>query len=226
MALARSMLVVLILWTILGSVQQYSRSALGVFGFMIATTTPGSTIRSSHRFVIPQQQRRLMMSSAPSDSASLDDESDDFSEQGYTATATDDSFSTTTSTPTTTEGIVSKLFDLLPTNGLDQPPDDEMRSTMNELMVQLEKTMTTTSGGFTSSPLLNGVWELRYVGGYTTPTQNNPFRLSPTRQLALFLYDGGYSPGVRFVFICSSFLDAGWSILFAQTYCDPFISFP
>lgn len=42
------------------------------------------------------------------------------------------------------------------------------------------------------SPLLNGVWELRYAAGYA-----NEWALqSPTRQLELFLYSGGYSPGL------------------------------
>lgn len=42
------------------------------------------------------------------------------------------------------------------------------------------------------SPLLNGVWELRYSGGYSSDWA----LASPTRQLALFLYSGGYSPGL------------------------------
>jgi hypothetical protein len=42
------------------------------------------------------------------------------------------------------------------------------------------------------SPLLNGVWELNYAGLYSSKGS----LLSPTRQLALFLYSGGYSPGL------------------------------
>ncbi len=41
------------------------------------------------------------------------------------------------------------------------------------------------------SPLINGVWTLRYAGGYSEPKIP-----SPTRDLALFLYSGGYSPGL------------------------------
>ena len=44
----------------------------------------------------------------------------------------------------------------------------------------------------TSSPLLNGVWSLRYSGGYD---DDWAFQ-SPTRQIALFAYSGGYSPGL------------------------------
>lgn len=42
------------------------------------------------------------------------------------------------------------------------------------------------------SPLLNGVWSLKYAGGYDSEWALN----SPTRQIALFLYSGGYSPGL------------------------------
>merc|ERR1712174_131269 len=42
------------------------------------------------------------------------------------------------------------------------------------------------------SPLFNGVWTLRYSGGY----ESNFALPSPTRQAALFLYSGGYSPGL------------------------------
>merc|ERR1712228_886400 len=42
------------------------------------------------------------------------------------------------------------------------------------------------------SPLLNGVWELQYAGLYTSKGS----LVSPTRQAALFLYSGGYSPGL------------------------------
>lgn len=40
------------------------------------------------------------------------------------------------------------------------------------------------------SPLLNGVWELHYAAGYEADWALP----SRTRQLALILYSGGYSP--------------------------------
>jgi hypothetical protein len=180
-----------------------------VHGFTITTTRTRTAGTSLLR----------RMSSAPSDSASLDDESDDFREQGYTAAAAtstttwneddenneNDAARVTSNLPTTTAGMISKLFELLPNPSFirNLEKDETTRSTMNELIVKLEKRMSTsptTSTGtssslsWTTSPLLNGVWELRYVGGYTPKA---PFNISPTRQLALFLYSGGYSPGVR-----------------------------
>ena len=66
----------------------------------------------------------------------------------------------------------------------------EQRSAINEALYKLEALNPTDSPA--ASPLLNGVWELRYCGGYT-----DEWALpSPTRQAALFLYDGGYSPGM------------------------------
>ena len=42
-----------------------------------------------------------------------------------------------------------------------------------------------------TSPLLNGVWNLKVVGSYGSSKIT-----SPTREIALFLYSGGYSPAV------------------------------
>ena len=66
----------------------------------------------------------------------------------------------------------------------------ETRSKINEALLKLESMNPTAQP--TSSPLLNGVWKLRYAGGYsdewTLP--------SPTRDIALLLYAGGYGPGL------------------------------
>lgn len=66
----------------------------------------------------------------------------------------------------------------------------DTRSKINEALLKLESMNPTSQP--TQSPLLNGVWKLRYAGGYsdewTLP--------SPTRDIALFLYAGGYSPGL------------------------------
>lgn len=199
---------------------EHSHSYVMVSGWTTFTTTTHShnrrfrppTPNNNNNNDGPQKQQSSMilyMSSAPSDSASLDDESADFSEQGYTATSTltdmddddDDSFrsstTTTTNIPTTTTGMIAKLLEMLPTRRLvsntNLDTDEETRSIMNEMIVRLEKMSPTPQPKWTTSPLLNGVWELRYVGGYTPKT---PFNISPTRQLALFLYSGGYSPGV------------------------------
>jgi hypothetical protein len=90
--------------------------------------------------------------------------------------------------PTTEEAFVSTVIDLLPST-LGEV-DSDTRSAINEALYSLEALNPTVNP--TMSPLLNGVWELRYVGGYTSDWALP----SPTRQLALFLYSGGYSPGV------------------------------
>merc|ERR1712154_327131 len=82
------------------------------------------------------------------------------------------------------------------TNVMGMMPDSlgdvstETRATINEALYKLEASNPTPKP--TMSPLLNGVWELKYAGGYSSDWA----LASPTRQLALFLYSGGYSPGV------------------------------
>eukprot|EP00590_Aulacoseira_subarctica_P001422 CAMPEP_0172414706 /NCGR_PEP_ID=MMETSP1064-20121228/1344_1 /TAXON_ID=202472 /ORGANISM="Aulacoseira subarctica , Strain CCAP 1002/5" /LENGTH=308 /DNA_ID=CAMNT_0013151501 /DNA_START=41 /DNA_END=967 /DNA_ORIENTATION=+ len=66
----------------------------------------------------------------------------------------------------------------------------DARAKINEALLNLEAMNPTKNP--TSSPLINGVWSLRYAAGYS-PEWALP---SPTRDLALFLYSGGYSPGL------------------------------
>ena len=115
-------------------------------------------------------------SSAPSDSAALDD-AEDYS--GYGASTVRERFS-----PPPT----SDLLNLLAQRPL--VAEEPERARINELIVQLEQARSNQRS--TSSPLFNGVWELKYVGGYSM----DGAIASPTRQIALFLYSGGYSPGV------------------------------
>lgn len=88
--------------------------------------------------------------------------------------------------PSTEEVLVSNVMDLMPDALADV--SSEARSAINEAIYKLEATNPTSDP--TLSPLLNGVWQLRYAGGY------EPGVPSPTRQLALFVYSGGYSPGI------------------------------
>jgi hypothetical protein len=60
------------------------------------------------------------------------------------------------------------------------------RAVINEVILKLEALNPTVDPAL--SPLLNGEWELRYSGGYSSEGALQ----SPTRQLALFLYSGGY----------------------------------
>merc|ERR1711923_398309 len=60
----------------------------------------------------------------------------------------------------------------------------------NEALISIES--LNPSDNPTMSSMFNGVWTLRYSGGY----DSNWALPSPTRQAALFLYSGGYSPGL------------------------------
>jgi len=90
--------------------------------------------------------------------------------------------------PTASEAMVTNVLDLMP-NTLGEV-SESTRATINEVLLKLESMNPTKEP--TLSPLLNGVWELRYAAGYSSENTLP----SPTRQLALFLYSGGYSPGL------------------------------
>lgn len=89
---------------------------------------------------------------------------------------------------TPSDDIITSILDDLPMDSLSVTK--ETRASINEALLKLE-CMNPTSDP-TSSSLLNGVWSLKYAGGY-----DDEWALSsPTRQIALFLYSGGYSPGI------------------------------
>jgi len=91
--------------------------------------------------------------------------------------------------PTESEVLVTSVLDLIPTT-VGLAPSEEKRAEINEVLLKLEALNPTPQPAM--SPLLNGVWELNYAGLYSSKGS----LLSPTRQLALFLYSGGYSPGL------------------------------
>jgi len=91
--------------------------------------------------------------------------------------------------PTEVEGVVTSVLDELPSD-ISFEVNSETRAKINEAVLKLEALTPTENP--TSSPLLNGVWSLKYAGGYSSEWALP----SPTRQLALFLYSGGYSPGL------------------------------
>ena len=98
--------------------------------------------------------------------------------------------------PSREEQLVSNVIDLMPPKLVGVGSiSHESRNAINEAIFKLESVNPTPEP--TLSPLLNGVWELKYWGGYddkwTLP--------SPTRQLALFVYSGGYSPGIFALFL-------------------------
>lgn len=91
-------------------------------------------------------------------------------------------------TPTETETLALNLMDDLPSTLGDV--DSDIRTSINEKLIKLEMLNPTENPAMSS--VLNGVWTLKYSGGYTSEGALS----SPTRQLALFLYSGGYSPGI------------------------------
>jgi len=97
--------------------------------------------------------------------------------------------------PTNDEALVLNVLDLIPKDHragfATSAITEETRTAINEALYKLEALHTRTSDPAVS-PLLNGVWQLRYVGGYASQWALP----APTRQLALFLYSGGYSPGI------------------------------
>lgn len=65
--------------------------------------------------------------------------------------------------PSAAEALVTNVLDLIP-DTLGEV-SESTRATINEVLLKLEALNPTTKP--TMSPLLNGVWELRYAGGYT-----------------------------------------------------------
>lgn len=92
-------------------------------------------------------------------------------------------------TPSESEEIVMSILDDLPAS-LSGDVDNDIRTRINEELIKLEALNPTESPAM--SNLLNGIWTLRYSGGYASDWALP----SPTRQIALFLYSGGYSPGL------------------------------
>lgn len=91
---------------------------------------------------------------------------------------------------TETETVVSSIMDYLPSSLASSGSiTAQDRASINEAILRLEALNPTEDPVY--SPLINGVWTLRYAGGYSEPKIP-----SPTRDLALFLYAGGYSPGL------------------------------
>ena len=102
--------------------------------------------------------------------------------------------------PTPEEAVVNSIMDLIPSSLGDV--SEEKRSAINEALLKLEGMNPTKEP--TLSSLLNGVWELRYVGGYSLDGAVP----SPTRQIALFVYSGGYSPGIFALTLAKKFPSA------------------
>jgi len=149
---------------------------------------PQQRYASSSISISASSTARLFLSSAPSDSATEEDEYEGYGSSSSSSRAAVADVEAEAYDGSPGEALVNNILDLMPSQFTTVSP--EQRSAINEALYKLEALNPTDAPA--TSPLLNGVWSLRYCGGYT-PEFALP---SPTRQLALFLYDGGYSPGV------------------------------
>ena len=66
--------------------------------------------------------------------------------------------------PTDNEAMVTNVLDLMP-SALGEVSESD-RAKINEVLLKLESLNPTENPA--TSPLLNGVWELRYAAGYTS----------------------------------------------------------
>lgn len=100
-----------------------------------------------------------LWSSAPSDSAS---DEPDFAEFGYGSSSssalTEEEVSASVS-----EALVNKVLKTLPSDFSEVSTTTQ--ASINEILFTLEALNPTKSPAL--SPMVNGVWELRYSGGYT-----------------------------------------------------------
>jgi len=160
-------------------------TAISAFSVQPATSAPrvsaGAT-SSTARFMSDPD----FDDSFPSDSS----EDPHFTVEESPTTAEDDTIDVENKPSTASESVVSSIMDYLPsTLGSSGEISSEDRAAINEAILRLEALNPTEDPMYSSS--INGVWTLRYAGGYSE--SKIP---SPTRDLALFLYSGGYSPGL------------------------------
>ena len=88
------------------------------------------------------------------------------------------------------KSVKTQLMDLLTQGtGLKGAADTRNREQVNEIVLMLERMNPTASPA--ESDLLNGDWDMLYTGGYA-----QGFIDSPTRELALLVYTGGFRPGL------------------------------
>eukprot|EP00529_Nitzschia_sp_RCC80_P029750 CAMPEP_0113444704 /NCGR_PEP_ID=MMETSP0014_2-20120614/2805_1 /TAXON_ID=2857 /ORGANISM="Nitzschia sp." /LENGTH=308 /DNA_ID=CAMNT_0000335727 /DNA_START=149 /DNA_END=1075 /DNA_ORIENTATION=- /assembly_acc=CAM_ASM_000159 len=156
---------------------------VGVDGFAIPPAVSSSCQRQSSL----SAPWRLNLSDQPSDTSSdpyyeqMGDETDD----DVVVTVDSEDF-----VPSDNDVLVTSILDLIPVSLASSTMSDEKRAEINEAILKLEALNPTPQPAY--SPLLNGIWELKYAGNYATQGAV----MSPTRQIALFVYSGGYSPAM------------------------------
>jgi hypothetical protein len=150
----------------------------------------------SHGFSVASRSA-MVRSISPSTAIFMSDMSDEFPSDSSTEDIVD--VEAESMMPTVSEGIVNSILDDLPYDGKPVTVvSKETRAKINEAVLKLEAMNPTENPA--SSKLLNGIWTLRYAGGY----EDEWAMPSPTRQIALFLYSGGYSPGIFALSLASS----------------------
>jgi hypothetical protein len=160
-------------------------------GVTVSAFAPTRLVAAPRVHAIPSISSSVIiqrMSETDYDDSSPSDSSDDSSftvQKSDTTTATID---VDNKQPTASETVVSSIMDYLPPS-LSSDISASDRASINESILRLEALNPTKDPAY--SPLINGVWTLKYAGGYSE--SKIP---SPTRDLALFLYSGGYSPGL------------------------------
>ena len=113
----------------------------------LLTNAHGFSIGLRHRH-IPVVSLRFM--SEPSDTSSDSDDVLTIDSEPYI--------------PTESEALVTSVLDKL--SGLSADVSTDARSAINEALLRLESMNPTENP--TMSPMLNGVWELRYAAGYAS----------------------------------------------------------
>jgi hypothetical protein len=143
----------------------------------------------TYGFSVGFRSANMIGSNSPSTAIFMSDMSDEFPSDSSTEDIVD--VEAESVMPTESEGILNSILDDLPYDGKPVTAvSKETRAKINEAVLKLEGMNPTENPA--SSKLLNGIWTLRYAGGY----EDEWALPSPTRQIALFLYSGGYSPGI------------------------------
>jgi len=136
------------------------RSAV-YLGFLVsasAFSTPPGTTQSRKR--IGTERKSGLIKSSPSDSSESEE---DFSAFGYGSPSKAVVDVDATADDSAGQVLVNKVLDVLPTNFGEVSSETQLA--VNELLYKLEPLNPHPDPAL--SPLINGVWELRYAGGYT-----------------------------------------------------------
>ena len=150
---------------------------VGVNGFAV----PPVVSSSSQRQITLSAPWRLRLSDQPSDTSSdpYYEQMEDETDGDVVVTVDSEDF-----VPSDNDVLVTSILDLIPVSLASSTMPDEKRAEINEAILKLEALNPTPQPAY--SPLLNGIWELKYAGNYATEGAV----MSPTRQIALFVYSG------------------------------------